>query len=102
MHRRYAALSLISLTLLAAGIVALAAPEPFRGPLLVPVPADTPLAGPATALGLAVLQQPIFLADLIGLSLLAAAVLEIWLVALAWETTRRRQVALPPRAPRRR
>jgi hypothetical protein len=97
MHRRYVALSLISLTLVVAGIVALAAPEPFRGPLLVPVPADNPLAAPTNVLGLALLQQPIFLADLVGLSLLAAAVVEIWLVALAWETMRRRQVAPLPR-----
>ena len=70
--------------------------------LLVPVPADNPLAAPTNVLGLSLLQQPIFRADLVGVSLLAAAVLEIWLVALAWETTRRRQVAPLPRPSRQR
>ena len=91
MTRRYVALSLISLTLLTAGILALAAPEPFRGPLLVPVPVDNPLAAPTNFLGLSLLQQPIFMADLLGLSLLALAMLEIWLVALTWEVRRRRR-----------
>ena len=90
MKWRYVALSLISLTLLTAGILALAVPDPYRGPLLVPVPADAPLAAPTNFLGLALLQQPIYLADLVGLSLLAAAVLEIWVVALTWEALRRR------------
>jgi hypothetical protein len=89
MTRRYVALSLISLTLLTAGIVALAAPSPFQGPLLVPVPAA--LAAQTKFLGVALLQQPMYLADLVGLGLLAAAVLEIWAVALAWELTRRQQ-----------
>jgi hypothetical protein len=91
MTTRYVALSLVSLTLLMAGIVALAAPGPFQGPLLVPVPADTPLAAQTNVLGLALLQQPVYMADLVGLGLLAAAVLEIWLVALAWEVGRRRR-----------
>lgn len=88
---RYVALSLVSLTLLTAGILALAAPEPLRGPLLVPLLDGTPLAELRSFLGRALLQQPIFLADLIGLLLLAAAVLEIWVVALTWEALRRRR-----------
>lgn len=91
MTRRFVALSLVSLTLLTAGILALAAPEPYQGPLLVPVPANTPLAASTNLLGLSLLQQPVFLADLVGLALLAAAVLEIWLMALAWEVLCRRQ-----------
>jgi hypothetical protein len=90
MTRRYVALSLISLALLTAGILALAAPEPWRGPLLIPVAASAPLAASAGVLGLALLQQPIYLADLVGLALLAAAVLEIWAVGLTWEIMRRR------------
>jgi hypothetical protein len=89
MTRRYVALSLISLTLLTAGIVALAAPPPFQGPLLIPVPAA--LAVHTNFLGLALLQQPMYLSDLVGLALLAAAVLEIWAVAFAWEIMRRHQ-----------
>jgi hypothetical protein len=97
MTRRYVALSLVSLTLLTAGILALAVPSPYQGPLLVPVPANTPLAGPASVFGLSLLQQPVFLADLVGLALLAAAVLEIWVMALAWELLRRRQAERLPR-----
>lgn len=85
------ALSLISLTLLTAGFLALAAPDPFQGPLVVPMLANGPLSASASQLGLALLQQPIYLADLVGLGLLAAAVLEIWVVALAWEALRRRK-----------
>ena len=91
MNWRYVALSLISLTLLTAGILALVAPGSYRGPLLVPVPADAPLAASTNLFGLALLQQPIYLADLVGLALLAAAVLEIWVVALTWEAVRRRR-----------
>ena len=91
MTRRYVALSLISLTLLTAGFLALAAPPPFQGPLVVPLPANNPLAASTNLLGLSLLQQPIYLADLIGLSLLALAVLEIWVVGLTWEALRRRQ-----------
>jgi hypothetical protein len=89
MTLRYMALSLISLTLLMAGFLALAAPAPFQGPLLVP--AEAPLAWPTAIAGLAMLHQPIFLADLVGLLLLGLAVLEIWVVAVTWEAKRRRR-----------
>ena len=91
MTRRYVALSLISLTLLMAGILALAAPERLQGPLVVPLPANNPLAASTNLLGLSLLQQPIYLADLVGLSLLAAAVLVMWGVALTWEMLRQRR-----------
>jgi hypothetical protein len=92
---RYVALSLISLTLLTAGILALAAPAPLRGPLLLPLPAEMPLAASNNLLALSLLQQPIFLADLLGLSLLAMSVLVTWGLALTWEALRRRQVEGP-------
>lgn len=97
MTSRYLALSLISLTLLTAGFLALVAPDPYRGPVLVPVAADNPLAAQTNLLGLALLQQPIFLADLAGLILLGLATVEIWAVAFTWEARRRRQFPRPPR-----
>jgi hypothetical protein len=92
---RYVALSLISLTLLTAGILALAAPPSLRGPLLLPLPPDLPLAASNNLLAVSLLRQPIFLADLVGLSLLALSVLVTGGLALTWESLRRRQVAGP-------
>ena len=77
--------------------MALAAPNPYRGLVLVPVPADNPLAAQTNILGLSLLQQPIFQADLVGLVLLGLATLEIWIVAFAWEARRRRQLPKPTR-----
>lgn len=84
--RRYAALSLIPLVMTVLGFAALGAPEPFRGPLV----AAQPLAAQLT-LGLLFLAQPLYLADAIGLVLLALATLEIWVLAITWEYRRQRR-----------
>ena len=84
--KRYAVLSLIPLAMLVLGFAALGAPEPFRGPLI----AAQPIA-PQLALGLSIFTQPLYLADAIGLVLLALATLEIWVLAITWEYRRHRR-----------
>lgn len=85
-NKRYVALSLIPLVMLVLGFAALGAPEPFRGPLIVAQPFS-----PQLALGLSILTQPLYLADAIGLVLLALATLEIWIIAITWEYRRHRR-----------
>lgn len=85
-NRRYVALSLIPLAMLVLGFAALGAPEPFRGPLIGAQP-----LGPQLALGLSILTQPLYLADALGLVLLALATLEIWVIAITWEYRRHRR-----------
>jgi hypothetical protein len=84
--KRYAALSLIPLAMLVLGFAALGAPEPFRGPLLAAQP-----FGPGAELGLSILARPLYLADAVGLVLLALATLEIWVLAITWEYRRHRR-----------
>ncbi|HLE29486.1 MAG TPA: hypothetical protein VI793_15275 [Anaerolineales bacterium] len=81
--RRYTALSLIPLAMSLAGFAALGAPDPLRGPLIATEP-----FGPDGLLGL--FTQPMYLADAIGLVLLALATLEIWILAITWEYRRHR------------
>jgi len=83
---RYAALSLIPLAMLVLGFAALGAPEPFRGPLVAAHPLN-----PQLTLGLLFLARPLYLADAIGLVLLALATLEIWVLAITWEYRRHRR-----------
>ncbi len=90
MTTRYTALSFLSLLTLILGLAALAAPAPYRGPMLVPVPADLPVTGTAVSLGLSLLRQPIYLADVVGLALLVVATLSIWAIAILWEVRRHR------------
>ena len=85
-NKRYMALSLIPLVMLVLGFAALGAPEPFRGPLIVAQPLS-----PGAALGLSILTQPLYLADAVGLVLLALATLEIWVIAITWEYRRHRR-----------
>ena len=85
--RRYAALSLIPLATLLLGFVALGAPEPFRGPLV----AAQPFGGEAGFAAAAALQQPLYLADALGLILLALSVLLVWIIAITWEYRRHRR-----------
>jgi hypothetical protein len=84
--RRYAALSLIPLVMLVLGFAALGAPEPFRGPLVVAQPLN-----PQLTFGLLFLARPLYLADAIGIVLLALATLEIWVLAITWEYRRYRR-----------
>ena len=83
--RRYRALSLIPLTMLLLGLAALGLPEPLRGPLVTTRPVSPGLAG-----GLNLLSQPLYLADAIGLVMLALAILEVWVIGITWEYRRQR------------
>ena len=83
--RLYTALSLIPFAMLLMGLGALGAPDPLRGPL---ISADS--FGPNGLLGLNIFAQPLYLADAIGLLLLALATLEIWVLAITWEYRRHR------------
>ena len=85
-NKRYVALSLIPLVMLVLGFAALGAPAPFRGPLIAAQPLN-----PQFAFGLSILTQPLYLADAIGLVLLALASLEIWVIAITWEYRRHRR-----------
>jgi hypothetical protein len=85
---RYSALSLIPLAMLLLGFAALSAPEPLRGPLIAAQP-----FGPDGLLGLRFFAQPLYLADAIGLVLLALATLEIWVLAITWEYRRHHRPA---------
>jgi hypothetical protein len=80
MSRRYLALNLIPMAMLLLGFAALAAPEPFRGPLVVARPLQ-----PAWQLGSNLLTQPFYLADALGVFLLAGAVVTMWALAWLWE-----------------
>lgn len=91
MSTRYTALSFLSLVTLILGLAALAAPAPFRGPLVAPVPTELPVTGAAVTAGLSVLRQPIYLSDLVGLALLVIATLSIWVTAILWEVRRARR-----------
>ncbi|MCC6188099.1 MAG: hypothetical protein IT318_03630 [Anaerolineales bacterium] len=89
--KRYAALSLLSVAMLALGLAALAAPAPLRGPLLLEMPAPG-RAGTSLALGLMLLGPALHLADVAGLVLLTLATVEIWVLAIAWELRRHRRL----------
>jgi hypothetical protein len=84
--KRYVRLSLIPLLMSLLGFVALAAPDPFRGPLVL-----LPTWAPQTAVGALVLNQSLYLADAVGLVLLSLATLEVWILAIAWEYRHRRR-----------
>ncbi len=84
--KRYMALSLIPLGMLLFGFAALGAPEPFRGPLI----AAQPFA-PAVSAGVTFFSQPLYLADALGLMLLALAMLEVWIIGITWEYRRHRR-----------
>jgi hypothetical protein len=84
--KRYAALSLIPLIMLVLGFAALSLPDPLRGPLVA-----AQLLNPELALNVALLSQPLYLADAVGLVLLALATLEIWVLAITWEYRRHRR-----------
>lgn len=79
---RYARLSVIPLLMLMLGFAALGAPETLRGPMIF-----NSVANPA--LGLAFFKPALYLADALGLILLALAVLEVWVLAITWEYRRR-------------
>jgi hypothetical protein len=84
--KRYMALSMVPLGMLLLGFAALGAPEPWRGPLIAAQP-----AGQAANAGFAVLSQPLYLADALGLVLLALAMLEVWVIGITWEYRRHRR-----------
>lgn len=79
---RYARLSVIPLLMLLLGFAALGAPETLRGPLIFNSAANPTLS-------LALFKPALYLADAIGLILLALAVLEVWVLAITWEYRRR-------------
>jgi len=81
--KRYAALSLIPSGMLLLSFVALIAPGPFRGPLLIAQPFQV-----ALLTGFLFPKQPVYLADAIGLVLLALAALGVWIIAITWEYRR--------------
>ncbi len=89
--KRYAALSLLSVAMLALGLAALAAPAALRGPLLLELPAPD-RAGTNLALGLMLLGPALHLADVAGLVLLTLATVEIWVLAISWELRRHRRL----------
>ncbi len=78
--RRFAALSVIALVLFGLGLLALALPVPYQGPLLMQWGAG---AQPA------VLGPALYLADALGWLLLALALVMVWALAVAWERRRR-------------
>ena len=88
--KRYAALSLLSVAMLALGLAALAAPAPLRGPLLLEMPAPDPV-GASLGLGLMLLGPTLDLADVAGVALLALATVEMWVLAISWEVRRHRR-----------
>jgi len=81
--KRYAALSLIPLGMLLLSFVALIAPGPFRGPLILAQPFRLSLLS-----GFLFPIQPFYLADAVGLILLIFAALAVWVIAITWEYRR--------------
>jgi hypothetical protein len=81
--KRYVQLSLIPLLMLVLGFAAIGAPDPFRGPVIFE-------QASGASLGLALFTRSLYLADAIGLVLLAFATLEVWVIAIAWEYRRRK------------
>jgi uncharacterized membrane protein len=81
--KRYAALSLIPFGMLLLSFVALIAPGPFRGPLMIAQPFQVTLLT-----GFLFPMQPVYLADAVGLVLLALAALGVWIIAITWEYRR--------------
>lgn len=84
--KRYMALSFTSLILIFLGFMALAAPAAFRGPLVVASPSLTSSA----TLGFPAFHQSLYLADAVGIVLLALATFEVWIIAITWEYRRQR------------
>ena len=81
--KRYVALSLIPSGMLLLSFVALVAPGPFRGPLILAQPFRL-----ALLTGFLFPTQPLYLADAVGLILLALAGLGVWIIAITWEYRR--------------
>ena len=81
--KRYAALSLIPSGMLLLSFVALIAPGPFRGPLMIAQPFRLTLLT-----GFLFPTQSVYLADAVGLVLLAFAALGVWIIAITWEYRR--------------
>ena len=89
--RRFLALSLAALVLFALGLLALALPDPYQGPMLLLWRNSTDPGAPPALAGLNLLGSALYLSDAVGLVLLALALVMVWALALSWERRRRRR-----------